>query len=163
MDTSRWQPGPYAIRAIKVTFYNSCSMYGIDEQTLSVIAQMAGIDPSIVTAMYRGGAVRRGDATKIVQALSDYTEAKWTLDNMLLALLPTFAEILGLHKNLDLTKVASIAGVAYALLEMMTVYEPVPENEARYVLSALSQETGNNYSLDTVDIAIKAEEIYNHD
>jgi len=156
MSTPRWQPGPFAIRAIKTTFYNACALYGLDEQTLDILATMAGVNLDIVTAMYWGNAVKRGNATKIVQALSDYTGAKWTLDNMLIAIIPTFAEILTLHKNLDLTKIAIIAGVSYALLDMMRVGKPVPAQQARYVLRALSQETGTSYTLENVDIEVQS-------
>ena len=65
----------------------------------------------------------------------------------------SFATIWTRH-NLSTPTIAIIAGVSYDTVKAMRANEPVPESDARYVLRAMSQQTGEDYTLATVDVAI---------
>jgi hypothetical protein len=109
------QPTPQRTRPL---FYDICLMYEFDDNALQAIANMAGVDKSIVDAMFVSLAVRHVDAEKVLVAFSEYTGQTWGLDNVKVTLLPTFADLLALHQ-FDLVRLATSAGVPYATLDMM--------------------------------------------
>lgn len=141
----------------KPTFYGACRLYDLDYELLSTIAKMAEVDTSIINAMFIATPVHKADATKVLTTFSEVTGTTWTLDTVKIALLPTLAEVCNQHTDLSLVDVAQIAGVSYAITHMMQAGEPVSEQEARYVLRAVSQKTGQDYTLENTDVALLPE------
>lgn len=141
------------IDAIKPTFYNLVVLHDFDYPTLQRIAQMAGVEEDIVSAMFTTNPIYRADAEKILAAFSEYTQQSYTLDNVRVALLPTFDQIYTTH-NLDFTKLATAAGVPHAIIDMLLVNEPVPVRDAGLVLAVVSRLVGRSYTLDDVDLKL---------
>src|SRR5579864_7367538 len=111
-------------------FYDVCLMYDLDYPTLQAIADKAGVDKSIIEAMFVSVAIHRADALKILSAFSEHMGKTWTFDDMKVALLPTFEEIYTTHQ-LDCALLATDSSVAYATIDMMRTSEPVSERDAR--------------------------------
>lgn len=146
------QPIP-PILVIKPTFYNVCLMYDLDYHTLQAIADMAGVQQSIVYDMFTSVVIHRSDALKILAAFSGYTGVNWTFDNVKVALLPTFQDICTAYK-LDFVTLTTCADVPCAILDMMLSSEPVVERYARLVLEMVSKQIGQNYTLENVDVKL---------
>ena len=140
----------------KQLFYNLCVAYDLDEQALQKIADMAGIHKGVVNTMFVSVAVRRVEAEKVLVAFSEYTGKKWTLSNVKVALMPTFADLHATH-HFDLARLAISAGVPFAALDMMLIGNAVSSQEARLVLQMASRLAGEIYTLDTVDVPIEKE------
>ena len=68
---------------------------------------------------------------------------------------PTLADIRS-QLYVDVSALAAGAGVSEAVLTKMLNREPVLRYQAELVLAALSDETGEHYSLETVDIVLVA-------
>ena len=60
------------------------------------------------------------------------------------------------QQYVDVSALAASAGVSEAVLTKMLNREPVLRYQAELVLAALSDETGEHYSLETVDIVLVA-------
>src|SRR5579859_5864333 len=95
---------------VKQSFHHLCLMYKFDDKALQKIADISGVDKSIIDAMFVSLLVRRADALKALAALSQYTGITWSFDNVKIALLPTFQELHTAH-HFDLAKLAMHAGV----------------------------------------------------
>src|SRR5437763_9384027 len=139
---------------IKQTFSTLFVLSNLDCPTLEVIARMAGVDTRVVEDMFTSVAIHRGDALKVLAAFSKYTGQQWTLDNVKVALLPTFEEICTTHQ-LDPASLSTGSGVPMALLDRMLMNHPVPEQEARLVLETVSRQSGHIYRLSDVDVKIE--------
>jgi hypothetical protein len=146
-------PSTTPINTIKPTFYNLVVLHDFDYPTLQVIAQMAGVEEDIVSAMFTTNPIYRADAEKILVAFSEYTGHAYTLDTVRVALLPTFEQIYTTH-NLDFAKLATAAGVPHAIIDMLLVNEPVPIRDAGLVLAVISRLVGRSYTLDDVDLKL---------
>jgi hypothetical protein len=62
--------------------------------------------------------------------------------------------IIWMHTYFDCGKLADMADVTFVAVYKMLLGKPVARWQAEYVLNALSQLTGKNYSLDTVDVVL---------
>jgi len=145
------------IPKVQPRFYDVALMLALDYHELQQISKSAGIDDDIMNDMFLSVPVHRVDAEKYLAEFSKYTGKTWTLQNTRVVLLPTFADVCQIHQNVDLTKVVSTSGVSHDILTLMALGKPVPEDKARYVLRALSQETGKHLCLENIDVAIIAD------
>lgn len=68
----------------------------------------------------------------------------------------TFADLKN-QQYFDLLALATNAGVKEAVIQAMLSGEPVERYQAELVLSALSDDTGEDYTLETVEVALIAE------
>jgi hypothetical protein len=138
----------------KTTFYNLVVMqYNYNATDLQKIAEMAGVSEDIINRMFTSVAIKREDAKKLLQAFSEYTQDKWSLDNVKIALFPTFADLHTLHQ-FDLNVLSTGSGVEYTVIDMMLANHPVPEAAARLVLQTASHLSGQHYTLDNVDVKL---------
>ena len=144
---------PPLLPVIKPTFYNAVLLYNMDYPTLEAIAQTANVPQSTMDAMFTGVAIHRVDAEKILAAFSQYTGVTWTLDNVRVGLLPTFADICTKHK-LDGFSLATLADLSYSIIDKMLHEMEVSERDAQLVLGIISLETGQRYSLENVDVQL---------
>jgi hypothetical protein len=162
MNTSQqqWQPSSKVISTIKPIFYNAVLMYNLDYPTLQALAEMAKVEQGVVDAMFTTVAVHRTDALKVLAAFSEYTGVTWTLDNVKVALLPTFADICEQHKlnihelTLQLDRVEELP---FCTFDMMLENTPVLLKDASIVLDFISTLTKEHYSLENVDIPLLVE------
>jgi hypothetical protein len=69
------------------------------------------------------------------------------------ALFPTFAALHTLHQ-FDLAILSTSSGISFDIISMMLRDEPVPMKEARSVLHAASQQTGQHYNVTNVDVKL---------
>ena|SRR2546429_356385 len=141
---------------VKLRFSEVCQMHNLDYQAMQSIADHAGLPKHVVDAMSVSVAVRRMYAVKVLQALSDQTGQTWTLDNVKVALLPTFQNFHCLHQ-FDLAILSTVSGVSFDIIGMMLNNEPVPMKDARSVLQAASQQTGQRYTVTNVDVKLTDE------
>jgi hypothetical protein len=137
----------------KKRFSEVCQMYNLDYQAMQAIADKARLPKDIVDAMAVSVAVRRVDASSVLAALSDLTDQTWTLDNVKVALFPTFADFHTIHQ-FDLAILSTASGVSFDVISNMLRCEPVPMNQARLVLRAASKQAGQMYTLNNVDVKL---------
>lgn len=149
MEKESPQPG-------KPRFFEVCQMYNLDYQAMQGIADTARVPKHIVDAMSVSVAVRRAHASSVLAALGDHTGQTWTLDNVQVALLPTFQNVHMLHQ-FDLVILSTASGVSFDLIAMMLRDEPVSMKEAKSVLKAASQQTGQTYTVRNVDVKLTEE------
>lgn len=138
---------------VKLSFHHLCLMYELDDKALQDIADISGVDKSIIDAMFVNLLVHRADALKALAALSQYTGKTWSFDNVKIALLPTFQELHTAH-HFNLAKLAMHAGVPFTTLNKMLNDHPVPLRDARLVLQMASRLSGQNYTLKNVDVQL---------
>ena len=149
------KPQPTTQQA-KQLFYNICVAYDLDDQALQDIANMAGVHKGIVNTMFVSIAVRRVEAEKVLVAFSEYTGKKWTLSNVKVALMPTFADLHATHQ-FDLARLATSAGVPFTTIDMILSGHAVPQQDAMLILQMVSRLTGEISTLDTIDVPIEKE------
>ena len=137
----------------KMRFSEVCQMYSLDDQAMQEIADKAGFPKHVVDDMSASVAVRRVHATSVLAALSERTGETWTLSNVKVVLLPTFADLHSLHQ-FDLAILSTASGVSFDLISRLLRDEAVPKNEARLVLQAASQQTRQHYTLNNVDVKL---------
>jgi hypothetical protein len=142
-----------APQAVKPRFSEVCQMHHLEYQGMQDIADKAKVPKYVVDAMSVSVAVRRVHALKVLAALGDLTGQTWTLNNVKVALLPTFQNFHTIHQ-FDLTILSTTSGVSFDIIGMMLRDEPVPMKEARSVLQAASKQTGLHYTLDNVDVKL---------
>jgi hypothetical protein len=135
----------------KTRFYEICQMYNLDSQAMQALADKAGVPKQVVDHMAVSVAVRRMHASSVLAALGDLTGQTWTLDNVKVILLPTFADLHTLHQ-FDLAILSTTSGVSFDRISMLLRDEPVSMKEAGPILQAASQQTGHHYSLTNVDM-----------
>ena len=140
----------------KQLFYNLCVAYDLDDQALQKIADMAGVHKGVVNTMFVSIAVRRVEAEKAIRTFSAYTGKTWTLSNVKVALMPTFADLHATH-HFDLARLATSAGVPFATIDMMLSGHAVIQQDAMLILQMVSRLAGEVYTLDTVDVLIDEE------
>ncbi len=150
------QPQP-TDKFVKALFYNLRLAYGYDDQNLRKLAYMAKVGKSVVDAMFVSFGVRRAEAEKVLVAFSEYTKQTWNLDNVRVALMPTFADLREKHQ-LDLARLVSGAGVPYTVIDMMLEGHAVSLQDALLVLQMTSRLTRGHYTLENVDVPIEEEE-----
>lgn len=139
----------------KPRFYDICS--NLDYHILLDIANKVGLTKNVMDAMLMSIAIHQSDAKQILAAFSQHTGTAWTLDNVKVALLPTFKDLHAKHA-FDLELLSTEAGVPFAIIDMMLYDEPVPKKEARLVLRVLTKETGQNYTFEDVDVQLEKED-----
>lgn len=137
----------------KPRFCEVCQMHNLDYQAMQEIADLAGVPKQVVDAMSISTAVRRQHALSVLAALSEQTGQAWTLDNVKVALLPSFQDFHALHQ-FDLAILSTTSGVSFDLIRMMLRDEPIPVKEARSVLQAASKQTGQHYTVNNVDVQL---------
>ena len=140
----------------KRLFYNLCLMYDMDDNALQELANMAKVHKSVVDAMFVSVGVQRAEAEKVLVAFSEYTHQAWSLDNVRIALMPTFADLHAKHE-FDLATLSTGAGVPAHLIDMMLEAHPVPQQDAMLILQMVSRLTGEISTLDTIDVPIEKE------
>lgn len=139
-------------------FYNLCIVYQLDFQAMQEIADAAQVHKSIVGQMFVGIAIRRIDAEKVLAAFSTRTGRTWSLDNVKMALLPTFNALHHLYQ-FDPSLLATGAGVEEQVIERMLKGKPVHQQEAHLVLQVASRIAGERFTLETVDVPVINEEV----
>ena len=149
------QPQP-ATQQAKQLFYNICLAYEFDDETLQKLADMAKVHKSVVDAMFVSFSVHRAEAEKVLVAFSEYTHQAWSLNNVRVALMPTFADLHAKH-SFDLATLSTGAGVPAHLIDMMLEAHPVPQQDAMLILQMASRLTGEISTLDTIDVPIEKE------
>jgi hypothetical protein len=120
---------------------------------MQALADLAGLPKQVVNAMSVSVVVRRAHALKVLAALGSVTGQTWTLDNVKVALMPSFQDFHTLHQ-FDLAILSTASGVSFDIISMLLRDEPVPIKEARSVLQAASKQTGQHYTLDNVDVRL---------
>ena len=125
----------------KKRFSEVCQMYNLDYQAMQALADKARVPKDIVDAMAVSVAVRRVDASSVLAALSEHTDQTWTLENVKVALFPTFADFHSIHQ-FDLAVLSTASGVPFDVISRMLCDEPVPMSQARLVLRAASKQVG---------------------
>jgi hypothetical protein len=135
----------------KKRFFDVCMEHGLNTQGLENLAYVAQVQPDIVESMFLQIAVRQEDAEKVLQTFNKYMRVSYTLENTLIAIMPTFKEICERHL-LDLATLVT-EDVPMAILDMMTLnQEPVAKSDASLVLQTVSMRTRQSYTLDNVDL-----------
>ena len=137
----------------KMRFYEVCRMHHLDDQAMQEIADKAGFPKHVVDDMSASVAVRRWHATSVLAALSERTGETWTLSNVKVVVLPTFADLHSLHQ-FDLAILSTARGVSFDLIGMLLRDEAVSTREARAILQAASQQTRHHYTLNNVDVKL---------
>jgi len=138
----------------KPSLLDLCIAHGADDRMiLQKIVQKDGIDIDVLQKMLTKKPVGRLAAEQILVAFSELLGVPFSLDRVEVELLPTFTEIASLH-SLDLSNLAMHASVPYSIIDTLLVDEPVPIESARLVLEAISRLSGQNYTLDTVDVRL---------
>ena|SRR5579859_6758167 len=138
----------------KPRFYDVCNRYEqLDSPTLEEIAEKAGVGKHVMENMYIHMAVRRADAEKLLATFSQHVGQPYTLDNVRVALLPTFQEVCATH-HWDFAMLTEHTEVPYSTIQQLLADEPVPIEEARVVLQMASRLSGKDYTLDTVDVTL---------
>ena len=143
-------------KPVKPRFSEVCQMYNLDYQAMQALADKAGLKKQVIDAMAVSVAVRRVEALRVLDALSDHTSQRYTLDNVKVALLPAFKDLHALHQ-FDLDILSTTSGVSFDLISMMLRDEAVPMKEAALVLLAASKQTGQHYRLNNVDVKLTEE------
>ena len=143
-------------KPVKKRFYEVCQMYNLDSQTMQAIADKARVSKDIVDAMAVSVAVRRVDALSVLAALSEHTDQTWTLENVTVALLPTFKDFHSIHQ-FDLAILSTTSGVSFDIISSMLHDKPIPMKEAGLVLMAASKQTGQSYRLKNIDVKLAKE------
>jgi hypothetical protein len=138
-------------QTVKPRFYEVCQSYGLDYQAMEGIAKKARLSKCVIDAMAVSKAIRRVHAEKILAALSEQTNQTYTLNNVKVALLPTFADFHRIHQ-FDLAILSTTSGVPFDLICMMLDGKAVPMGAARLILGAASSQTGQKYTVDNVDV-----------
>jgi hypothetical protein len=72
----------------KPTFHNLYNVYNLDYDDLQSIARKAGVTSNVVNKMLLGKPVERDDAVAVLAALSQTVEATWTIDTVIVPVLP---------------------------------------------------------------------------
>ena len=137
----------------KPRFSEVCQKHHLDYQAMQALADNAGLPKQVVDAMSVSVAVRRLHALKVLQALGELTGETWTLDTVRVALRPSFQDFHRLHQ-FDLAILSTASGVSFDIIGMMLRGEPVPMKEVKSVLRAASQQTGQHYTPDNVDVQL---------
>jgi hypothetical protein len=140
----------------KPRFCEVCQLHHLDYQAMQAIADKARVPKQVADAMSVSVAVPRGQAEKILLALSEHTNQTYTLDNVKVALLPTFAAFHSIHQ-FDLPVLSTASGVSFDVIGMMLRCEAVATKEARLVLKAASMQAGQKYTVDNVDVRLVEE------
>jgi hypothetical protein len=142
----------------KYPFFNLCVMHKLDLQALEEVASTANVHKSVVGQMFVGIPVRRADAERVLAAFSQRIGRTWTLDNVKVALQPTFAELLASH-HFYVGRLAASANVKDTTIKRMLKGEAVAAWEARVVLQVVSQTMSERYTLETVDVPVINDEV----
>lgn len=140
-------------KPVKPRFSEVCQMHNLDYQAMQALADTAGVPKHVVDAMSVSTAVHRAHATSVLKALSDHTGQTWTLDNVKVALLPTFQDFYAFHQ-FDLSILSATSGISFDTIGMMLRDEPVSTREARLVLQAASKQTRLYYKFSNVDVKL---------
>ncbi len=154
--------------AIKPCFYDICTIHAFNSQKLQRLATLSGVSMSTIEAMCDGTAVMRFDAEKVLTVFSQLTRCKWTLNNVNVLVLPTFADLF-VALGFDAASLSVDADVPFATVDQMLCNCPVPRDDAVKVLQTLSSRTGHDYTLENVVVQLidlqqadlHVEEVYN--
>lgn len=137
-------------------FYDLCVVYGLDDNALQELANRAGIPKSVVDNMFVSVMVPRAEAQKVLDAFGAMTAHVWSLENVKVAITPTFAELCTTYE-FDRSHLAVIADISSTIIDAMLAGHPVSSQDARLVLQRVSQMAGQHWDLETVDIPISDE------
>ena len=140
----------------KPRFYEICQIHNFDYKAMQALADKAGVPKEIVDRMAVSAAVRRAQAIAVLAALSNLTSQTWTLDNVKVALLPTFQNLHTVYQ-FDLAILSTKSGISFDTIGKMLNSEPVTKEEARLVLLAASRQSGLNYTVNNVDVKLAKE------
>jgi hypothetical protein len=135
------------------SLYDICIRNRFNSQKLQNIANTSGVSIGTIEAMCNGTAVARSDAEKVLEAFSQFTQSKWTLDNVAVQVLPTFADLYEAHK-FDAASLSIQAGIPIVIVDQMLCDEPVSKGHARSVLQTLSSLLGRSYTLENVAVKL---------
>jgi hypothetical protein len=141
----------------KEVFYNLCVEHNVYHTAQIALAERASVEKDVIGAMFLSNAVRRADAEKVLEAFSYMTGETYTLDNVQVALLPTFAELHAKHQ-FDLIRITRITGIPYATLDMMRARQKVTRHDALVILQMASYQAREDLNLENVDVPIFEEE-----
>jgi hypothetical protein len=140
----------------KPKFNDVCMGYQFDGQALQEIADISGVPRRAVDALFLGKAVERAEALILLAVLSQRTGHVWSLDNVDVPLLPTFAD-LSVSPGFDAGSLSLQANVPFSVIDQMLCDHPVSKGDALKVLSALSRCSGHQYTLDNVVVNLTRE------
>jgi hypothetical protein len=136
-------------------------IYQFDVRQLQDIGERAGVPNSVVNALFVGEPVERSDAEKVLVIVSELTEKTWNMDN---TTVPLKGEIKRLffadlwrkhHFRVDL--IGPLAQVSEEVIHAMLRNDPVSLADASAVLTMLSRVVKQDYTLDTVHVALLSE------
>jgi len=139
-------------KSAKPRFYEVVQMYDF-AFPLQEVAAMGCVEEEIIEAMFSGDMVHRVHARSVLAGLSLVTGMTWTLDNVKIALKPSFQDFHALYQFESLL-LSTTSGVSLETIGMMLRDKAVPMKEARSVLQAASQQTGQTYTFSNVDVQI---------
>ena len=81
MSRSNGTEGP-APPPVKTHFYEICKAYNLGIPGLQHITEVAGVSRETVELMFKGEAVKRADAERVLVVLTQLTGETWSLDNV---------------------------------------------------------------------------------
>jgi hypothetical protein len=140
-------------QAAKPFFYNICIEHQFNSQKLQEIATLSGVSMGVIEAMCNGSAVGRTDAEKVLAAFSQFTHCTWTLNNVNVLVLATFADLYEVHE-FDTASLSIQAGIPIVIVDQMLCDEKVAKGHARSVLQTLSSLLGRSYTLENVAVKL---------
>ena len=141
----------------KPTLYEVLQIYDFGLPLRDVVVAMGRVKEEIAEAMLSLDMVHRIHARAVLAGLSEVTGVAWTLDNVKIALIPTFNDFHTLYQ-FDLELLSRQSGVSLVLINAMLRSEPIPQKVALAVLQAASQQTGQTYTLQNVDVNLEEEQ-----
>jgi len=146
--------------SVKPRFSEVCQRYHLDYQAMQAIAEKASVPKKVVDAMSVSSAVHRGRAESVLAALSEYTHDTWTLENVHVAVLPTFQDFHTFYQ-FDLAILSTASGIPFDTVDRMLRGEPITLYQARRIMQAASQQSRLCYRFYNVDVKLSdAEEDY---
>jgi hypothetical protein len=72
----------------KPTFHDLYNFYHLEDDDLQSIAKLAGVTQNVVNKMFLSKPVEGEDAVAVLAALSQTVQATWTIDMMIVPILP---------------------------------------------------------------------------
>jgi hypothetical protein len=139
---------------VKESFRDLCLLYNYRYVAMGEIAEQARVDRCVLNKMYVGTPVRRIEAQEILAIIARRTGIKYSLENVNVPLLPTFAE---LHSQLafDLDAIAIKTGITFATIDKMLLGVKVVKYDAIQVLKYASHQGRLTFTLENTDVPVK--------
>lgn len=135
-----------------------CEVVGSLKIDLQVIADLANVPREAIDAIFVGEIpVSRIYVERVCEFLSCALGQPVSIDTAAIPTKPTTFADLFLIYQFSPHFLGLRANVTWGTVEAMIDDEPVPKKAAEWVLAALSRETGQTYTLENVQVELKAD------